>query len=377
MHPVSSRPTSRPTSLPTGRALIVDLPYGFADDPPERLGLAALTARHLMHPQADGPGALARERAWHTRHQLLADCSSFAFWSGLDDLAEVVQRFNRTASPDTARLQALVAAQLRLADACLGDPYTQVMDLLEATAWGPDRPSLGTAQTLAAITPQDLREALEASCGDGVRTYGQDDEAAPVRVPQPRAHWRGGRQVREQPGGSAVRVAVALPVTLPAPGAAELAVELLGSHGIGGRLAPALRGDRPLAYGLGALQLSRPGAGALGAHAQVAPEHAHEALRILLDTLRTVLREPVPEPERQAAAARLRTALLLQADQPFGAVDELRRRSRGETELAALAAAVRERADDGVLPVEVTSGQPALVAVGAVSADLLEGWTAA
>ncbi|MFJ7246748.1 insulinase family protein [Kitasatospora sp. NPDC098652] len=368
----------------TGRAVIVDLPHGPADDPQDRAGLAALAARHLMDPRAGGPGTLARARVWHTRHQLAPHCSSFAFWSGLDDdLAEVGTAFALAVPPGADRLRELVAAQLRLATAYRDDPYTRLLDLLEATATGaPDRPALGTEQSLAAIGPQDVRAYLAANCGDRAVTHRSagDDAPAPapgaVRQPRPR-HWRGGRRTVPLPG-AVVRVALALPVDPPAPGALELAVELLGSHGLGGRLARALRGERPLAYGLGAFRLGGPdgrGTAALAVQAQVAPDHAREALHLLRETVHSVLSGPVPEAERRDASARLRTALLSQVDQPFGAVDERRRRLRGEPELTALAAAVGERALDGLLPSVAPGLTPATVALGAVPEDFLESGT--
>ena len=358
-----------------GGALIVDLPRGFADDPPDCLGLAALTARHLMDPGAGGPGALAHKRAWRTSHRLEADCSSFCFWSALDDgVTGLAAEFARAVPPDTARLASMVAAQLRLADVYQSDAYSRMIDLLEAAAWGPGTPALGTKTTLAAITVTDMRNCLEASCAEGMVVYPRDAaKGESARIAPLQARWRGERLTSVQPGGT-VRVAVAVPVTVPALGAVELAVEILGSHGIGGRLAPALRGDRPLAYGLGAFQLSRGTVGVLAAQAQVAPEHADVAARVLLETVRSVLSGPVSESERRASAARVRTALLLQVDQPFGPVDELRRRHRGQLPLTDLAAAVRERAEDGALPAELPGHPVAMAAVGALPSRCREQW---
>lgn len=126
--------------------------------------------------------------------------------------------------------------------------------------------------------------------------------------------------------------------------------------GPAGRPGAGLRSQRLPAVPWRQPSLGRPGPGL--------PGNVPEASRLLLETIHGVLAGPVPEPERRAAASRVRTALLLQVDQPFGTVDELRRTACGEATLVETAAAVELRADDGILPVR-RDERPATAIVGA------------
>ncbi|ONI83192.1 hypothetical protein ALI144C_16990 [Actinosynnema sp. ALI-1.44] len=341
-----------------GRAVIVDLPGGSASDPPERRGLAALAARHLADPAAGGPGTLASRRGWRTRHRLEPDWSSFSFWSCVDDdIGDVAAAFEHVQPPGRAGLAALVDRQSRLANAHRANGYLRLMDLLDGCAWGEQNNALGTAATLASITTDDLQDYFDAC----------QDRVSPLASPATR-QWRGGYRSAPQPG-DVTRVAVAVPVTGSAPGAVELAVEMLGSHGMGGRLGSALRSDRAIAYGLGAFRLGSGQNCAIAAQAQVAPEHTVEAGRLLMDCVRSVLHGPVDERERLRAATRVRTALLLQVDQPFGAADEARRKRLRVPTLVDLATAVQQRGRDGVLPTEEPGLPSAVVALGAVTPE--------
>ncbi|WP_406187495.1 insulinase family protein [Streptomyces anulatus] len=357
-------------ALPPARAVTVDLQRGSGDDSGGLLGLAALAARALMDTrQRSGPGALARDNAWQTRHRLERRRSSFSFWSALDDgLDDVAASFTASPVPDGDRFAALVRGQSRLVAAYESNQFTQVARLLEVCAWGSADQPLGTARTVASLRPSHVADYLTLCREDGFLFHSASSDAertgrrapAPAPVAPP---WRGASLVL--PWSTATtRVAVAVPVEASAPGAVELAVEILGSHGLGGRIGPALRGDRALAYGLSAFHLSRGGSRALAAQAQVSPGNVPEASRLLLETIHGVLAGPVPEPERRAAASRVRTALLLQVDQPFGTVDELRRTACGEATLVETAAAVELRADDGILPVR-RDERPATAIVGA------------
>ncbi|GAB3703001.1 hypothetical protein GCM10027598_01680 [Amycolatopsis oliviviridis] len=348
---------------------IVDLPYGYRDDPEGLAGLAALAARWLASPAG---GAPPKELGWHTRHRLEARVSSFSYWTALSDLDRVTGDFR---GPDSAQLDGLREAQSRLLRRRSGDLYLRMLDAIDTAASGIVHCGpLGDGESMARVSADDVTGYLDRCRETGVTVYRTGDERVrpPVRRFEGAAPWAGGLVATPMPGENLARVAVRVPLRADAlpDGALPLLVELLGT-GARGRLISLLRGSRGLAYGVAALSWDGEETGpSVGGYALVDPRHVAEAATLLLDTLRGSLSVP-PSGELSDAAVRCRTLLLVQADEPFGAVGDRRRRARGEMPLDLLAEAVAERALDGLASRVPDAAPPAIAVVGALREDQL------
>jgi hypothetical protein len=367
--------TLTPGALARSTAAIADLPYGHRDDPAGREGLSALVARWIAGDTL--PGRLG----WRTRHRLEAYASSFSYWTATGDLDRLAGHLSsRLHPPPPDRLAELKAAQSRLLRRRTGNLYLRMLDAVDEAAHGRSgRGPLGDETSIAGISAADVADHLDRCRSTGIVVY-HSGGSAPARIPRADRRgagraWCGGVIAAPVPGETRTRVAVRVPLrvdVLP-PGALPLLVELLGT-GAEGRLIRRLRRDRPLAYGVAALSWdAADGAGAapsVGGYALVEPEHAAEAAEVLLDTVREASAQ-APSAELAAAAQRCRTLLLVQADQPFGAVTEQRTLARDGTSLARLADAVAHRARHGIDLVVDETAPPATAITGAVRADQL------
>ncbi|PZG17652.1 hypothetical protein C1J01_17440 [Nonomuraea aridisoli] len=356
--------------------MIVELPLGHHDDPPEQRGLAAVAARWL----ADVREPLGAARGRRTRHRLAPHSSSFSYWSCLDDLSDVPDRFGlATPPPDADRLNAIRRAQLRLSETRAADSRVRLLDALEQASWGEPAPTpLGDATTLSRITPDSLTAYLAACHRLGITIHRAPGRSTGVPAAAPVSHrrWRGGLTTVSGLADSRARVAVRLPLdpSTVAPGAVDVLAEVLGT-GIDGVLPYELRISRGLTYSVGVLRWGADEPVTIGAKALVEPGDAAPAARLMLDVIRACLRRP-PSAELRRAAERARTSLLLQADDPFGAVDELRRRARSEHTATELAEAIREHAAQGLTLAPAPGAPPAIAAVGPLTQaqqEVLEG----
>jgi hypothetical protein len=361
-----------PSVLDCCTAAIVDLPYGYDDDPDGHAGLAALAARWIA---AAPGGALPKELGWHTRHGLEPHTSSFSYWTALGDLGRLVGYFrSRLRGPTDEQLAGPRAAQARLLRSRSGNLYPRMLDAIDTAAFGKvHHEPLGDVESTARIAAKDVTGYLDRCRATGITVYrsgGQPPRPANQRngVVTP---WCGGIVADPVPGESLARVAVRLPLradTMPV-GALPLLTELLGT-GAEGRLIRLLRRERPLAYGVAALSWDAPGNPSVGGYALVAPEHVADAAALLLDAVREALRQP-SSAELADAAVRCRTLLLVEADQPFGSVTDQRRQAFGGVALSRLADAVAERAAAGLDLHLPGSASPAIAVTGALRQDQL------
>jgi hypothetical protein len=380
-----------PGALARSTAAIADLLYGHRDDPGGREGLSALVARWIAG------GTLPGRLGWRTRHRLEAYASSFSYWTATGDLERLPGHLSsRLHPPPPDRLAELKAAQSRLLRRRTGNLYLRMLDAVDEAAHGPTGSGpLGDETSIAGISAAEVADHLDRCRSTGIVVY-HSGGPAPARIPRADRHddaradrhdggpagrrggrrvWCGGVIAAPVPGETRTRVAVRIPLRADArpPGALPLLVELLGT-GAEGRLIRRLRRDRSLAYGVAALSWdAADGAGAapsVGGYALVEPEHAAEAAEVLLDTVREAAAQ-APSAELAAAARRCRTLLLVQADEPFGAVTEQRTLARDGTSLARLADDVAHRARHGLDLVVDETAPPAMAITGAVRPDQL------
>ncbi|MGW2677709.1 insulinase family protein [Streptomyces sp. NPDC001436] len=330
-----------------GHAVIVDLPRGHEDDPPDRRGLAALVARLLADTGRPGAARLAADRGWRTRHQLEARTSSFAYWSLDDDVREAGPALAagacRWTDEDAERLDRARAAQLALAGQRAGQVLHQLNQASHRAAWGWAPPSpLGAPETLAHLSAQAVREEL-AGLVPALRLHGvgsptPPDNGRPAPAPDDDRRWRGGVEHVPTTAESA-RLSVRIPCRSDRPGTLEVLVEVLGS-GPEGRLHHALRGERGIAYGFSAGHWSQDSTPSVAATAFVRARDVAQTARILLDTVGGLLESPPGEEEFEAARQRCLARLLTSLDDPFAAADEARRTARGQTTVDALVRSV-------------------------------------
>ncbi|WP_410662686.1 hypothetical protein [Amycolatopsis sp. lyj-84] len=358
---------------PASDAAIVDLPCGYLDDPEGLEGLAALAARWIA---ATPGGSLREELGWHTRHRLEGHVSSFSYWTAMGDLGRLAGHYeSRFGGPATRQLAGLREAQTRLLRSRSGNLYLRMLDTIETAASGKVHCGpLGDVESMARVSAEDVKEYLDRCRETGIDVhYASGASLGPVVHRSDAANpWRGGLVTAPVPEETSARVAVRLPLradTLP-DGALPLLVESLGT-GAEGRLIRLLRGARGLAYGVAALSWDEGAGGAsVGGYALVDPGRVAETATLLLDVVREALCQPVSA-ELADAAVRCRTLLLVQADEPFGAVADRRRRARGELPLGRLAEAVAERAEEGLDLGVPDSAPPAVAVTGEVRPDQL------
>ncbi|MER6027747.1 insulinase family protein [Streptomyces sp. NPDC001851] len=358
-----------------GGAVIVDLPAGHLDDPPDKAGLAALLAAVLNEPRCRGAAARAAAEGWRTRHRLDGHSSSFAYWSHEPaELARIVDDVRRTRLPSGAAGEELLSSlRARLVAAAEGHGATMlahVKSQLERASWGTLPHDRGiTRDTVAAVTPADVARSVDllvsrAQVYDATTAPGGGGEPSPGAEHRADAdtdapRWRGGLDIAVRADSDA-RVAVRLPVQAPPSGVLDLVVEVLG-NGTDGRLHRELRHRNHLAYGFTAACAQQHGCASIDATATVAPQDAAAAVRVLAATLRQLADAVGPE-ETRLARWRCRAGLLAELDGPFGPADELRRYVLGRRGIRARLAAV---ADLDVLPgLSFVPLPPAVAAVG-------------
>ena len=209
--------------------------------------------------------------------------------------------------------------------------------VLEA-AWGDHplaRPVIGTAESLARLTPAALRRRHAALLRPGgvlVVAAGElgPEDLEPLtarlplsrpperRLPEPPA-WRGGRAVRVRPGGEQVHVRIAYPAPgLESPDRATLAVlaRILGG-GQSSRLFQRVREAEGLAYDIAAGVVAYHGAGLLEVAWGCDPGNL-DAVRRAVEEEAGRLAGTVEAEEVEVAVEGLRRGLAIDADDVAG-----------------------------------------------------------
>ncbi|GGJ72959.1 M16 family metallopeptidase [Deinococcus aquiradiocola] len=218
-------------------------------------------------------------------------------------------------------------------------PESRVFDALRAAYWN-DHPLghqvLGTAQTVAALTPDALRQNFTERYGTGAVTLvatGQLDEAAllaqaetlsahwprtaPTRTPRPHTPAPALHRLTDDTLGR-LHVAVCspgVPVTHPLREAAAVLSEIVG--GENGRLYWALL-DTGLADSADLSHAEYSEAGVFEGGFSCDPERGAEVLALYRDALVTLQRDGVTPAEVRRAARKLAVSTLLRAETPQG-----------------------------------------------------------
>ncbi|TNH30584.1 insulinase family protein [Micromonospora orduensis] len=331
---VNARTTRRrELELPHAPALGWDLPEGHADDPPEAVGRAALVARYLAH-------ALARDPAtagWMRRHRLTEHASQFSFWSPDargERLAEAVSRIDP--EPASALLQSLAAAQLAQARNQRANPVVTMFRAVETAAWGgsPEE-ALGDQETLANARGAELGNCLRRCLARARQIDPSTGTAPPAPAPDP-GSWRGEMVLVDRPGEQC-RVVLQFRLTEVIEDAASAAVLAQLLDGSDGLLYRRLRTEAGLVYGTVAVARDdgRPQTLTIGASL------LRERLPATIDAIRRCVDEiddgELPAEALGVAVGRVVDRVLTKLDEPFGALDDHRRRLNGQHSVAVVA----------------------------------------
>ncbi|MBB6254672.1 M16 family metallopeptidase [Nitrospirillum iridis] len=308
---------------------------GAATDPPDRLGLAAMTAG-LLDEGAGDLDAVAFQGRLADRSIGLAFTASRDWLSGalltlrdnreeafaLARLALVAPRFDADA---VARIrgQFQVAVTRQEADPVTAAYHALARELFSDHPYG--RPLRGTPDTLAAITPDDLRGfAARRLARDGLLVTAAGDispaelatavdgifgdlpaAGAPVAIPDrvPAAH--GQRQALPWPGEQSLFVLAAAGVAPDDPDwpAALVLAHILGGDGLESRLVAAVRDQRGLAYDVQCNLQSYRHANLLVVNGSTANRTVPEALDLVRRTLADVAARGVTARELRDAQA--------------------------------------------------------------------------
>ena len=308
-----------------------DLPEGHHDDPAEASGRAALTARYLAH-------ALSRDSAtagWIRRHRLTGESSEFSFWSpesGPDGLlTEAIARVDE--NPPPALLRALVTAQLAQARTQRNNPLVTMFRSVESAAWG-DSPDgvLGDQQSLDEASGPGFAGHLRRCFAAG-KPVGASTPAAGAAA---QAVWRGDVVTIDRPGEQC-RLIMAFRLAAEVDDAACVALLAQLLDGSEGLLYRRLRIEAGLVYGTVAVAKDdgRPRTLIIGCSL------LREGLPMVIEAFRLCVDEiDSGHLDRDAlgvAAGRVADRMLTKLDEPFGALDDKRRRLGGGESIGLLA----------------------------------------
>lgn len=331
---VDARPTRRrELELTHAPAIGWDLAEGHAADPPEAIGRAALVARYLAH-------ALARDPAtagWIRRHRLTELASQFSFWapdvSG-EALSGAVSRIDP--EPTAQLLQSLVAAQLNQARTQRANPVATMFRAVDTAAWGSaSEDSLGTRDTLDVARGAGFDECLRRC----LATAYQVDPVAGTGAPGARAEpggWRGELVQVDRPGEQC-RVVLQFRLAdevADAACAAVLAQLLDGSNGL---LYRRLRTEAGLVYGTVATARDDGRPQTLTIGVSLLRDRLPATIDALLECVDEIDRGELAAEDLDVAAGRVVNRVLTKLDEPFGALDDHRRRLDGRESTGVIA----------------------------------------
>jgi hypothetical protein len=325
--PSTWRPVSaRPLHVPRADALGWDIPLGYAADPPELTGRAALAARHLAAELARSTGPSA---GWLRRHVLRERESCFSFWAPGADAAELARAIGELdLDPPADRLRELAAVQLGQARSQQVDPHVVMFRAIEQAAWGRAGNSAGGDEaTMAAVLATDVPAYLER-CRAAGRVLDPADPP-PARPPVPPPDWRGDLVSVHRPGMQC-RIAVQYVLAAPLSDPASLAVLTQHLDGPDGLVQRRLRAETGLVYGGVALPRTDGRTLSLVLAVSMLVERLDAALVSLRELAEEIDANPLDDAQLDAAALRARHALLVEADGPYGALEDCRRRLSGQ-----------------------------------------------
>jgi len=316
------------------------VPAGCVYDPPKKIGLASIVAELITR----GAGArdsralsLALDNLGLDRDESVGQFH-LRFWGStlarnllpaLEIYADILRRPHLPA----AELEAAQALAFQDLQALADDPRQLVLVELRRRYWphplGQDR--RGTPQTLAAITPADVRRQFEARFnphGTILSVAGNIDwKQLKDHVERLFGDWSGNGAkpppIKDPVGGrghikkdtTQTQIAIAYPsVPFGQPGyyAAQGAVQVL-SGGMGARLFTEVREKRGLCYAVSASYQTFKDRAAVLCYAGTTNERAQETLDVTVAELRR-LAEGVTEDEVHRVQAGLKSAVIMQEE---------------------------------------------------------------
>ncbi len=289
-------------------------------------------------------GSLSTYSSWDSAAALL-QVTSDQLGPGLDLLADVVQRPNFPAEElERWRHQALNNLQVQQEDASYLADAAFERALFTDHPYG--LPEEGTPESVQGLTRDDLvsfhrehyvpNEAIIAVVGDvqaadafarverafGAWTRGSEHEIPKVE-PERREKHR--IVVIDMPDAvqSEIRVGqIGIPFADPDFFAADVYNSILGG-GSSSRLYQEVRNKRGLSYSAGSGFLKAIQSGPFDASASTKTESTTEALTVMLDTMETLEKAPVPPAELEARKTYLSGVFPLQIETPRGIADKV------------------------------------------------------
>ncbi|NOX45178.1 MAG: insulinase family protein [Caldiserica bacterium] len=332
-------------------ALGVWLSAGSREDPPGKDGLAHFTEHMVFkgterHTAAEiariidslgGQINAATSEEYTVYHStVLAE----GLETALGILAELITS-PRFAPEEIERERGVALEEIREAE---DSPEDVTMRLLEEALWGDahplGRPILGRADTVAAISHEDLRGFFETHYRGGHKTVvicgGIEPEVALDLTARLFATDRGGggagqRRAPDGTGGLRIEarpiqhIAIGFP-TLPAGAPERMALEVLNTvlgGGMSSRLFQRVREERGLAYTITSFVRYYTDAGYLGIYAATEPKRAGEILAIVREELADLAHRGAGDEELVRARRRVRGLFLLGLETPGGRMGRL------------------------------------------------------
>jgi hypothetical protein len=356
----------RPLHVPEAAALGWDIPMGYAADPTELTGRAALAARYFARELAAPTGGTA---GWLRKHVLREDESCFSFWApGANPAAldRAVREMDLHPSPD--RLRELAEVQLHQTRSQQASPHAVMFRAIEEAAWGRTGNSAGgDEQTLDAVLALDLPGYLE-QCRAAARILDPADPP-PARQLVPPPTWRGDLVSVHRPGLQC-RIAVQYVLAPELSDPASLAVLTQHLDGPDGLVQRRLRAETGLVYGGVALPRTDGGTYSLVLAVSMLVDRLAPALVQLRELVDEIDTAPLEESARDEAALRARHAMFGEVDGPYGPLEDCRRLRAGQPllrEVVAELPAAARRVQDG--PRFARGVRPAVCFVGVLDED--------
>jgi hypothetical protein len=312
-----------------------DVPEGHADEPSETAGRAALAARYLAHALAHD----AVTAGWIRRHRLTGHASQFSFWSPdvcVENLRAAISRTNLRPAPES--LDSLVAVQLAQARTQLDNPVLLAFRAVDTAAWGISlEGALGDRRTLAHACRNGFSDYLARWTAKG-RLIDASAVVNNARAPSDdEPGWRGGVELVDRPGEQC-RVTVQFRLTSEIDNVACAAVLAQVLDGTEGMLFRWLRIEAGVAYGTVAVAKDddgRPRTLIIGASVlRDQLPAAIDAMRLCVDRID---KGELPAEALGLATIRVVDRVLTKLDEPFGALDDYRRRLNEQPSMSAIA----------------------------------------
>jgi predicted Zn-dependent peptidase len=317
------------------------LPAGAAYEPPGAGGAAMMLSEWISRGAGerdsyellaalDNLGVSHGENAQTLHTSIAAATLGRNLIPALELIADMVLR-PRLDDEEVESIRALALQSLRSLE---DDPATKVIFELRKRhfpdPWG--RPAPGTPETVAALSPQDLRRFHQQSYRPNGAILGvagaidwpalRDAVAALFGTwdPRPVPH------VQEGPSGPRrdhivrethqTHIALAYPavtVTSPDYYRARAAIEILGGYS-SARLFTEVREKRGLCYAVGATYDGQLDRAAVLCYAGTSPDRAQETLDVTLAEIRRLGREEITAEELETMRAGLKSALIMQQE---------------------------------------------------------------